>query len=280
MLITRGRVAIAVTIAALSGLAIWLIATLPARNTPSATEPPAASASPSAPTPSPSGAPEGPPRIRLTGAMRGDQVVSTGTSRVVGQVTSLNGGAVRSVTEGGQAFLRFPAAVCRSAPCPQVAIELPEPLDPGAGPFSFGADLRLTTAAASDAGMNVFQQGLAGEHAAQWKLQLDYGHPSCRFSDGTNAVVVPKQLHDPAFKLQVGVWYRVRCARTSSDVTITITRRDSPEPVASATEPAPLGPISPKGTPTVGGKNFGADRTDLLTDQYHDDLANIWWTTG
>jgi hypothetical protein len=282
VLITRGRVAIAVAVAALSGLVIWLIAALPARDTSrSAPEPLPASASPSSTTPAlnTSRAPEEPPAIRLTGAMRGDQVLDSGTSRAIGQVTSLNGGAVQSITEGGQALLRFPAAVCRSAPCPQVAIELPEPLDPGDRPFSFGADVRLTTAAAPDAGMNIFQQGLAAEHVGQWKLQLDYGHPSCRFSDGQNAVVVPKRRHDAAFKLEVGVWYSLRCARTTSEVTLTITRRGSPEPMA-ATATARLGAISPKGTPTIGAKKLGADRTDLQTDQYHGDLANIWWTRG
>jgi hypothetical protein len=211
--------------------------------------------------------------------MRGDTVLDTGTSHEAGHVTSLNGGAVKSVTDGGDTFLRFPAAVCRSAPCPQAVVDLPTPLAPGAAPFSFGGDVRLTTAAAPDAGMNVFQQGLAGKGAGQWKLQLDYGHPSCRFSDGNTAVLVPQRLHDPAFKLAVGQWYTIRCARTAADTfTITVTRRGSATPVAAATRTARLGAISPKGTPTIGGKNNGADRTDLQTDQYHDDLTNIWWS--
>jgi hypothetical protein len=76
------------------------------------------------------------------------------------------------------------------------------------------------------------------------------------------------------------VWYSIRCARTTSEVTLTITRHGSPKPVAAATATAPLGAISPKGSPTIDAKNLGADRTDLQTDQYHDDLANIWWTRG
>lgn len=281
MQFTRAQVGIAVAIAALLALTGWLIATLPSRDTPSPrTAPPPSSAGsqPPAPTPSP-GAPAVQDRIRLAGAMQGSSVVNSGSAQEPGHVTSLNGGAVRSVTEGGDTFLRFPATVCRTAPCPQVVVELPTALEPGNGPFSFGADVRLTKPADPGTGMNVFQQGLAAKGTGQWKLQLDYGHPSCRFSDGQSVVLVPQKLHDPAFKLEVGAWYSVRCARTASDTfSITVTRRGSSTPAATATHTAPLGAITPKGTPTIGGKNIGADRTDLQTDQYHDDLANIWWS--
>ncbi|HEX6685611.1 MAG TPA: hypothetical protein VF062_22740 [Candidatus Limnocylindrales bacterium] len=61
----------------------------------------------------------------------------------------------------------------------------------GTGTFTFGTHLRLTEAPSPTAGMNVFQRGFAVAGSSQWKLQADFGVPSCRWSDGVNSLLLP-----------------------------------------------------------------------------------------
>ena len=85
---------------------------------------------------------------------------------------------------------------CDVVPCPQAIIQPVRtvtlvPGDGGEGRFVFGSDIRPTEPPSPAAGMNVFQFGAAGAGLSQWKLQVDYGRPSCRWSDGTRVVLLP-----------------------------------------------------------------------------------------
>jgi hypothetical protein len=128
--------------------------------------------------------------------------------------------------------------------------------------------------------MNLFQFGRAGAGSAQWKLQADYGRPSCRWSDGTSTVLLP--AGDKGFRLAVGTWYRLTCERTSAGAFVI--RVDDPAtgrpvlPPKSAT--GSLDTIMPTGGVTIGGKRVDARQSDADTDQFHGDLDNITFGTG
>jgi hypothetical protein len=198
-----------------------------------------------------------------------------------GTILTGGGATLSSVTEpGGNQFLRFPGGSCATAPCPQ-AIIVPGsdvtlvPDDGGEGRFVFGADIRLTEPPPPGAGMNVFQFGAAGAGVSQWKLQVDQGRPSCRWSDGTTAVLLPA---GPAgFQLAVGRWYRVTCVRLSPvlfqvRVTDPATGRQLLPPARLTGR---LDDILPSGTVVIGGKRIRDTQADVDTDQFHGDLDTI-----
>lgn len=198
-----------------------------------------------------------------------------------GNILTGGGGALTSVTEpGGNRILRFPGGSCPTAPCPQAIIRPAStvtlvPGDAGQGRFVFGADIRLTEPPPAAAGMNVFQFGAAGPGVSQWKLQVDAGRPSCRWSDGTNFVLLGAGA--PDFTLAVGRWYRVTCVRLSPvlfqvRVHDPVTGRQVLPP---AQRPGPLENILPSGAVVIGGKRISAIQADADTDQFHGDLDNV-----
>ncbi len=216
--------------------------------------------------------------VRYDGAMLAPGLVADRThhARHAGVVTA-NGGQVVSLSEGGERFLRFPPGSCPAPPCPQAVVQpaASQALTPleGTGRFSFGAAVRLTSAPPSGAGMNVWQYGLAGPGHGQWKLQVDDGYASCRWSDGTAVVLLPAR----AYRLAVGRWHLVRCARLSRTlfeirVLDRATRALIVPPVHTV---APMGRIRPHGLPTIGGKRVRPDQTDAQTDQFRGDLDDV-----
>ncbi|MDR6320701.1 hypothetical protein [Actinoplanes couchii] len=213
--------------------------------------------------------------VRYLGGLAGPARVADVSGRQLhGEVLTGGGGAVTSVTEpAGDRVLRFPGGSCTSAPCPQAIIRPPRSESlAGRGRFTFGADIRLTEPAPAGAGMNVFQFGRAGAGHSQWKLQVDSGRPSCRWSDGNAAVLL-----DAGLSLQVGRWYRVTCARLSRSL-FQIRVRDPRTgevlrpPVRDSTA---LGDILPAGRVVIGGKQISPRRSDIDTDQFHGDLTAI-----
>jgi hypothetical protein len=202
-----------------------------------------------------------------------------------GVIVTGGGGSVTSqIGPDGDAFLRFPGGSCtvvqESQPCPQ-AIVAPAasitlvPSDSGTSRFVYAADIRLTEPPSADAGMNVFQFGAAAAGVSQWKLQVDYGRPSCRWSDGTTVVLLP--AGDEDFLFTIGRWYRVSCWRLSP-VLFQI-RVDDPETGHQVLPPkhtvGKLNGILPAGQVVIGGKRIRATQSDVDTDQFHGDLDNI-----
>ncbi|MFG3441336.1 hypothetical protein ACGF0J_29175 [Nonomuraea sp. NPDC047897] len=221
--------------------------------------------------------------VRYGGALTGAGLVTDdGPHGRHGTVLTSGGGRVVAVRAAGGPFLRFPAGACSAAPCPQAVVRPAEwgALAPkgGTGRFSFGADVRLTAAPSMDAGMNVWQFGSAGPGHAQWKLQVDGGLPSCRWSDGAGVVL----LAAGAYRMAVGRWHRVRCARLSR--TLFQIRVLDPATGEAIVPPAhavaALGAIRPAGTALIGGKRVAARQHDGQTDQFHGDLDEVFFAHG
>jgi hypothetical protein len=206
------------------------------------------------------------------------QVADSSGKNLHGNILGGTGATVTSQAEAnGNRFLRFPGGSCTTAPCPQVIIRPAStvtltPGDAGEGRFVFGADIRLTEPPSGAAGQNVFQFGAAGAGVSQWKMQVDGGRPSCRWSDGTEFVLLPANV-----TLAVGTWYRVTCVRLSP-VLFQI-RVDDPatgrQLVPPAQQTGPLQDILPSGAVVIGGKRVNAAQTDVDTDQFHGDLDNV-----
>ncbi len=221
--------------------------------------------------------------VRYGGALTGAGLVADdGPHGRHGTVLTSGGGQVVSLPAGDGRFLRFPAGNCSAAPCPQAVVR---PADSGAlapkggtGRFSFGADVRLTAQPPAEAGMNVWQFGPAGPGHAQWKLQVDGGRPSCRWSDGTGVVL----LAAGTYRMTVGRWHRVRCARLSRTLfRIRVLNPATGEAIAPpAHAVAALGAIRPTGTALIGGKRVSAEQHDGQTDQFHGDLDEVFFARG
>jgi hypothetical protein len=204
-----------------------------------------------------------------------------------GTVLTGGGGTITSVRERGDRFLRFPGGSCTTPVtqppsdlhCPQGIVQVPpsERFTPGDALFSFGAEVRLTHPPAPEAGQNVFQFGAAGAGLSQWKLQVDYGRPSCRWSDGTTTVLLSAGATD--YKLKPDTWYRVLCTRVSATLfqTLVIDVRTGRPALTAAHATAQLGPIAPTGTVVIGGKRIRDTQSDVDTDQFHGDLDDVFY---
>jgi hypothetical protein len=172
-------------------------------------------------------------------------------------------------------FLRFPGGSCLVAPCPQGIVRPADgaPLTPADATFSFGADVRLTAPAPTSAGMNVFQFGAAAAGLSQWKVQVDSGRPSCRWSDGTVVVLLIADV-----TLSVDTWYRVRCTRTGTRFETAVTHPATGQQVVPPVrQTLDMGPIVPTGSPVIGGKRINAAQSDIDTDQFHGDLDTVYF---
>jgi hypothetical protein len=223
--------------------------------------------------------PPGEPELRYLGDLTASgRVADSSGKNLHGDILAGTGGTVTSLAEpDGDRFLRFPGGSCTAAPCPQAIIRPAStvtlaPGDAGEGRFVFGADIRLTEPPSGAAGQNVFQFGAAGAGISQWKMQVDGGRPSCRWSDGTEFVLLPANV-----TLAVGTWYRVICVRLSP-VLFQIRVHDPAtgrQLVPPAQQTGPLQDILPSGAVVIGGKRVNAAQNDVDTDQFHGDLDNI-----
>jgi Laminin G domain len=152
-----------------------------------------------------------------------DAPASTGTLPVVTEVSTLGGGALGSADGVHGSAADFPAWDGSTSPYKRVAVTVrskdsSDPLSPGVRGFSFGADFNLDprTEGGNDNGNNLVQRGLYGD-PAQYKLQIDAGHVSCRIrgSRGTTFLRSSTTI-DP------GTWYSATCSRADGDVRLTV----------------------------------------------------------
>lgn len=120
----------------------------------------------------------------------------------------------------GDAGCQASGATVRCARLGRVSIPSPSGFSPRASNFAVEATIRFTAAppAGAAGGMNLVQLGNSLT-PDEWKLQVDYGKPSCvvRASPGVASFVARPTA------LTVGVSYRLRCARVGSQLSLTVT---------------------------------------------------------
>ena len=217
--------------------------------------------------------------FRYRGAIATGVVYDETAAANAGVITLRNGGSLVSTTDVGSTnrFLRFHSGSCVTAPCPQATVQPRSsttlvPGDSGRGTFAFGATLRLTQAPGT-VGMNVVQRGFAAAGASQWKLQVDEGRPTCRFSDGTTVgTALPKGA-----ALAVNTWYKLKCSRLSATTfELKVTGPSGAWTAYSASKTA--GAILPTGNATIGAKTAtNPNGTDATIDQFHGDLDELFF---
>ncbi|HXH57210.1 LamG domain-containing protein, partial [Iamia sp.] len=148
------------------------------------------------------------------------------------------------------------------------------------GRFEFGADVVLDATSESgavgstDNGDNLVQRGLFDD-LSQYKLQLDARRPSCRVKGSVGAVFVTASM-----SVQPGRWYRVRCVRDGSTVSIAVTTwaDDGTPTVVTRSATGPTGDMAPS-RPTVplsiGGKLSASGESVTSTDQLNGVVDNV-----
>lgn len=181
-----------------------------------------------------------------------------------GVVVVGNAGSVEPVpgAPGRGLALAFPPPCEADHGCPRALVEIaPDAsLDPGSGPFAYGASVRLAPDRTTE-GSNVVQQGRFGTAGGQWKLQVDnlVGEPSCVIRSGDEVVTVRSRV-----TVADDRWHRVTCRRDAGGVSVdvdgTVDRADGGAgPVGSAW------PIR-VGSPGVGD----------LDDQFHGLIDDVF----
>ncbi|MCR1783712.1 hypothetical protein KVF89_14315 [Nocardioides carbamazepini] len=213
----------------------------------------------------------------------GDMVpgaVNDGTAPVDITVVTAGGGRLTwTPGRGGGAAVRTPAYAAEG-PVPAAAILVrtdptaPDPLDPGSRDLVVGVDFRAdpaTAGRAGDDGDNLVQRGRFGE-AAQLKIQLDHGVPSCRLAGTLGEVVVAGD--QPVAPER---WYRLTCTRSGPSVRLRLADLEgttAPQEWTVARDP---GVISFAHVPlSIGAKV--ADRGRIAgdsTDQFHGTIDRV-----
>lgn len=149
-------------------------------------------------------------------------VEQLGTAAVSADVVRLSGGSIKTSNwRNGSKVFDLPAFAWSSTPPRAVLRVIPtgagDALAPRLRDFEFGADFRkdsLSSGTTVDNGDNLIQRGLWNE-PAQYKIEVDGGRPGCRIKGDRGSVSV-----SAAFRVDPGLWYRVRCKRVANTVTL------------------------------------------------------------
>jgi Laminin G domain len=154
-----------------------------------------------------------------------------------------------------------------------------DPFTPDDQDFRFGADVSLDLVSSGDGpddGDNLIQRGRFAD-AAQFKIQLDHGVPSCRVAGSAGTSLVRSDT--PVLR---GRWYRIACTRTGAEITLEVRDIEGDGPVAFFTTSGDVGVVSPaKGDLlSIGGK-VSRDGTIPTTqpDQLNGSIDNVVFET-
>jgi hypothetical protein len=180
----------------------------------------------------------------------------------------VRGGATLAVAHGTGQALRFPKH-CSGRKCPRVVLQAAstDELNPGAGPFRFGATVLLPKQETTN-GQNVLQKGYSSA-GGQYKLQIDgkAGRPSC--------VVVgtgQRRIHQARSPISVadGAWHSIECQRAGAQLTVVV------DGVVRATAAIPAAlSVSNQAPLSIGGKGAYANN-----DQFQGTIDDLWITKG
>ncbi|MEV6633237.1 LamG-like jellyroll fold domain-containing protein [Actinoplanes sp. NPDC051470] len=178
------------------------------------------------------------------------------------------GGAVKMVPHGNGQALEFPAK-CAGENCAKLVLQSADTpdLNPGSGPLSYGAAVRLSPQEAG-AGENILQKGYASG-GGQYKLQADgiSGKPSCGMGDKASTSVLIARSRE---SIADGEWHTLECRR--SGATLSIVVDDAVK--TSVAIPVALSVVTTQPL-SLGGKGVGADN-----DQFHGELDDVWVKVG
>jgi concanavalin A-like lectin/glucanase superfamily protein len=179
-----------------------------------------------------------------------------------------DGGVVRMVPHGNGQALAFPAK-CGGTTCPKLVLQSADApdLNPGTGPLSYGAAIRLGPQE-TGAGENILQKGYS-TGGGQYKLQADgtSGKPSCVMSDKSGGAVLIARSRD---SIADSEWHTLECRRSGATLSIVVDGVVK----QSIAIPATLSVITTQPL-SLGGKGVGADN-----DQFHGELDDAWVKIG
>lgn len=202
----------------------------------------------------------------------------SGSANVRLDVTTLEGGELRTQHVDGRRAARFPSYVS-SGTYPRAAVTVRTPLDaqdrlqPGTMDFTLRAHFRLdpvTAGRTDDNGDNLLQRGLASD-AAQYKLELNHSRPACRV-EGSEGVLEAQSTTE----LEPETWYEVTCSRQDDSLRLEVI---GPEPVENVTTiSGPVGNILfDRSVPlSVGGKvTRQGELVRSATDQFNGSISSV-----
>lgn len=153
-------------------------------------------------------------------------------------------------------------------------------LDPGGGRLVFGADFSLDRDSeahddgSTDNGNNLVQRGLFNQ-VSQYKIQVDGAVVSCRIKGRAGTALIASTVHIVPER-----WYRARCQRQASLVTLALTwwKADG-TPVRSlsavSTRTGRLSPASPNVPFSIGGKLNNTGEVLADADQFNGRIDNV-----
>jgi len=176
------------------------------------------------------------------------------TLPVTTAVLTANGG---TLTAGSQGSAKFPR-LDDTSPAQRAVVTVTsrdntDPLSPGTDDFTFGAEFWLnyeSDGVSLDNGNNLVQRGLYAD-PAQYKVQVDHDHVSCRVA-GSDGAVVAKS----AVVVDPHTWYRTTCARSGDRLQLTVLD-EAAGTLTRTTVSGPIGSVDPGAASVplaIGGK--------------------------
>jgi hypothetical protein len=176
-----------------------------------------------------------------------------------GRVLTADGGRLMRVEGLRRRGAKFPAA-CGN--CGRAIIEAGDrrAFDPGRRGFAYGAAIKMTAAEGSH-DSNIMQKGFFRQQGGQYKLQIDFGKPSCVVNGRAGRLKARSTL-----SVANDRWHTVTCKRTRGAVTLRVDGivRDR---VRGAT-----GRLANAAPIRVGGLKVATARND----QYHGRLDSVF----
>jgi len=194
-------------------------------------------------------------------SLAADTIVRNVAGRGGGRVLVAAGGQL--VSERG-AFKRGAGFPCRNTNCGRAIIEVQDKpaLDPMRRPLKFGATVRLTPAQGRGHS-NVIQKGYFKQRGGQYKLQIDFGTPSCVLSGRHGRIIAQSDV-----RVTDRAWHRIVCSRTPTAVKLFV------DGVSRARVEGHVGHISSDAPVKVGGKRVITGPNQ----QYHGSLDDVFVT--
>jgi hypothetical protein len=173
---------------------------------------------------------EGAPLVQINydSLADGSPPANSGSLDATVKVSTAGGGAIQAGPDSdGAASGDYPAwdgtSPFQRAAVTVLSNEAGDPLSPGTRDFEFGASFSLDSKSAGggqDNGDNLIQRGLYGDKA-QYKIQVDSGHVSCRVKGSGGASMVRSSI-----AVTRNAWYSTSCARDGDRLVLKVQRPD------------------------------------------------------